>query len=335
MDDLTRAVKRAVPDFADFPSMQAAPGTLRRVGRGEAKRGSGGGSAADTGRQRGELRMQVARLLRHALMAGQFVPGQTLSLRQLAARLGTSPMPVRAVLGQMIAAGVLETQTNGSVAVARMTEARFIELTQVRKALEGMAAEMACHHASPGLIAELAKINARLHKAIAKRDILACLRLNQAFHFTLYSASSSEILPSLIESLWLRAGPFMYFSLTAPATPWDASGHEQVIASLRWGDARATRLAIERDIAGSATYLLKKSNAFRHGVGSGLDTTAVARAVGKPSRNLTRNPTGNLAAKPTGNLTRHPAGRPAARATHGATARAKWALPATRRAGRA
>jgi len=343
MDDLTRAVKRAVPDFADFPSMQAAPGTLRRVGRGEAKRGSGGGSAADTGRQRGELRMQVARLLRHALMAGQFMPGQTLSLRQLAARLGTSPMPVRAVLGQMIAAGVLETQTNGSVAVARMTEARFIELTQVRKALEGMAAEMACHHASPGLIAELAKINARLHKAIAARDILACLRLNQAFHFTLYSASRSEILPSLIESLWLRAGPFMYFSLTAPATPWDASGHEKVIASLRRGDARATRLAIECDIAASATYLLKKSTAFRHGVGSGLNAIAPARAVGKPSRNLTRNPTGiltrnltgNLAAKPTGNLTRHPAGRPAARATHGATARAKRALPATRRAGRA
>jgi len=267
MDALTRAVRES----ADFPSIQSLTATTRRGRNGNVARLPGRGSAgSDTGRQRGELQLQVARLLRSALMAGQFVPGQTLSLRQLAHKLGTSPMPVRGVLGQMIASGVLETQSNGSVAVARMTEARFAELTQVRKALEGMAAEMACHNVTPRLISDLEKINARLQKSIASRDILACLRLNQAFHFTLYSASASEILPSLIESLWLRAGPFMYFSLAAPATPWDASGHERVIEHLRAGNARATRLAIERDIAGSATWLLKKSNAFRSAIGSGI-----------------------------------------------------------------
>lgn len=257
MDALTRAVREST----DFPSISA----LRAVNgaSGPARRGTRTRPGTDAVRQRGELQLQVARLLRVALMTGLFVPGQTLSLRQLASKLGTSPMPVRGVLGQMIASGVLETQPSGSVAVARMTEARFTELTRVRKALEGMAAEMACRNATPKLIAELEKINARLHRSIASRDILACLRLNQAFHFTLYSASASEILPSLIESLWLRAGPFMYFSLTAPATPWDATGHQDVIDCLRKGNARATRVAIERDIAGSATYLLKHSGAFR------------------------------------------------------------------------
>ena len=263
MDALTRAVREST----DFPSISA----LRAMNgaAGTARRGTRTRPGADAVRQRGELQIQVARLLRIALMTGQFVPGQTLSLRQLANKLGTSPMPVRGVLGQMIASGVLETQPSGSVAVARMTEARFTELTRVRKALEGMAAEMACRNATPKLISELEKINARLHRSIASRDILACLRLNQAFHFTLYSASASEILPSLIESLWLRAGPFMYFSLTAPATPWDATGHQDVIDCLRKGNARATRVAIERDIAGSATYLLKHSGAFTTGSGPG------------------------------------------------------------------
>jgi DNA-binding GntR family transcriptional regulator len=265
MDALTRAVREST----DFPSIQALRGSLGTAGK--TRRGATPRAGSDAVRQRGELQLQVGRLLRIALMTGQFVPGQTLSLRQLAHKLGTSPMPVRGVLGQMIASGVLETQPNGSVAVARMTEARFVELTRVRKALEGMAAEMACRNATPKLIAALEKINARLHRSIASRDILACLRLNQAFHFTLYSASASEILPTLIESLWLRAGPFMYFSLTAPATPWDATGHRAVIDCLRRGNARATRLAIERDIAGSATYLLKKSGAFRSGPGTGPD----------------------------------------------------------------
>jgi DNA-binding GntR family transcriptional regulator len=269
MDALTRAVREST----DFPSISA----LRAVKgeSGPARRGSRARPTTDAVRQRGELQLQVARLLRVALMTGQFVPGQTLSLRQLAAKLGTSPMPVRGVLGQMIASGVLETQPNGSVAVARMTEARFTELTRVRKALEGMAAEMACRNATPKLIAELEKINARLHRSIASRNILACLRLNQAFHFTLYSASASEILPNLIESLWLRAGPFMYFSLTAPATPWDATGHQAVIDCLRKGNARATRLAIEREIAGSATSLLKRSDAFCTGNSAGAAAAEV------------------------------------------------------------
>lgn len=269
------ALTRTVRESTDFPSIRGLNGVAGTAGK--SRTGARSRTGTDAGRQRGELQLQVARLLRIALMTGQFVPGQTLSLRQLATKLGTSPMPVRGVLGQMIASGVLETQPNGSVAVARMTEARFQELTRVRKALEGMAAEMACRNATPKLIVELEKINARLHRSIASRDILGCLRLNQAFHFTLYSASASEILPSLIESLWLRAGPFMYFSLTAPATPWDATGHQAVIDGLRKGNARATRAAIERDIAGSATYLLKKSSAFRNGVGAGPDA-AVARS---------------------------------------------------------
>ncbi len=268
MDALTRAAREST----DFPSMQAL-----RAGNGAGRGGTRVRAGNDAGRQRGELQLQVARLLRVALMTGQFVPGQTLSLRQLAHKLGTSPMPVRGVLGQMIASGVLETQPNGSVAVARMTKARFTDLTRVRKALEGMAAEMACRNATPKLVAALEKINARLHRAIASRDILACLRLNQAFHFTLYSASASEILPSLIESLWLRAGPFMYFSLTAPATPWDATGHQTVIDCLRKGNARGTRVAIERDIAGSATYLLKHAGALRNEIGTGADPAAGGR----------------------------------------------------------
>jgi DNA-binding GntR family transcriptional regulator len=275
------ALTRAVRESTDFPSIQAVRGINGTAGT--SRTGARSRAGTEAGRQRGELQLQVARLLRIALMTGQFVPGQTLSLRQLAHKLGTSPMPVRGVLGQMIASGVLETQPNGSVAVARMTEARFAELTRVRKALEGMAAEMACRNATPKLIAELEKINARLHRSIASRDILGCLRLNQAFHFKLYSASASEILPSLIESLWLRAGPFMYFSLTAPATPWDATGHQVVIDCLRKGNARATRLAIERDIAGSATYLLKKSGAFRNGVGAGPDA-AIGRAPAPRTR---------------------------------------------------
>lgn len=239
----------------EFNSIHRSPGSAKAEIR------SADGRAKP---HRGELQDRIAQQLRRSLMVGQIVPGQPLSLRQLAQQLGTSPMPVREVISQLTAAGVLEALPNRSVIVARMTPARFIELTRVRTALEGMAAEMACERVTPQLIAQLEREDAQLHKAIERRDILGCLSYNQAFHFTLYAASQSEILPGLIEALWLRAGPFMYYSLTDPTMPWDASAHAEILGSLRDAKPAATRRAVERDIAATARSLLKKSSAF-HG----------------------------------------------------------------------
>lgn len=192
-------------------------------------------------------------------MVGAFVPGQTMSLRKLADDLGTSAMPVREAINQLTAANVLEMLPNRTVCVPRMTQARFDELSRVRQALEGMAAEMACRRATPQLIKRLEKVNSELLRAIKERDILGCLARNQAFHFTLYEAANSEVLLPLIEPLWLQAGPIMYFSLISPDMPWDASAHSDVLEALANKDPAAARRAIERDIRNTASYLLKSS----------------------------------------------------------------------------
>lgn len=217
------------------------------------------GGAPERPRRRGELQDRVVDQLRRGLMIGAFVPGQTISLRRLADDLGTSSMPVREAINQLVAANALEMLPNRTVCVPRMTPARFEELSRVRQALEGMAAEMACRHATPQLAKRLARINGELQRAIRERSIVQCLAKNQEFHFTLYEAANSEVLLPLIEPLWLMAGPIMYFSLISPDMPWDASAHNDVLDALRARDAAAARRAIERDIRNTATYLLKSS----------------------------------------------------------------------------
>ncbi|MCW5603038.1 MAG: GntR family transcriptional regulator [Burkholderiales bacterium] len=210
-------------------------------------------------RRRGELQDRVVAQLHRGLMIGAFVPGQTISLRKLADHFGISAMPVREAINQLVAANVLEMLPNRTVCVPRMTAPRFEELSRVRQALEGMAAEMAGRRVTPQLIRRLDRINADLLRAIDARDILTCLTKNQEFHFTLYQFANSEILMPLIEPLWLQAGPIMYFSLISPDMPWDASAHGDVIEALRNEDAAAVRRSIERDIRTTAAYLLKSS----------------------------------------------------------------------------
>ncbi|MBX6329012.1 MAG: GntR family transcriptional regulator [Pseudolabrys sp.] len=213
--------------------------------------------------RRTSVQHQVLQRLRTGLMTGALVPGQVMSLRKLAFSLGTSPMPVREALSQLVAANALEELPNGSVRVPRLSNERLAEVFRVREVIEGMAAKAACAHATPQLIEKLSRINQDLIDAIGRRDILACLATNQKFHFGLYQAAGSEILMPLIESLWLQCGPTMYFSLLSPAMPWDASAHTEILAGLRARKPARVQRALMRDIRTTARNLLGGAGNYR------------------------------------------------------------------------
>ena len=68
---------------------------------------------------------RVYAALRLALLSGKFMPGETLSLRTLAASLGTSPMPVRAAVQRLIAEKALVQTASRAIMVAPFTYENF------------------------------------------------------------------------------------------------------------------------------------------------------------------------------------------------------------------
>jgi DNA-binding GntR family transcriptional regulator len=206
------------------------------------------------------LQRRTYRALRHALMAGILKPGQAVTLRTLAASLGTSAMPVRDAVNRLIAERALVMLPNRSVIVPRMTRARFEELSRARQALEGLAAEAACAHMTPEILARLSTINHALKRCVTARDHHGALAGNMSFHFTLYEAGRTEVILPLIETLWLQAGPFMALAVTIPGVRWAARHHQAAMAMLRDRDAAAVRRAIELDIEDSMQELLRKAS---------------------------------------------------------------------------
>lgn len=205
----------------------------------------------------GKVEDQVYRALRDRFMSGVYLPGQVLTLRNLATELGTSPMPVRQAVRCLIVEGALEILPNRTMQVPRMTRDRLAELLAVRRALEGMATEQACREVTATGIASLERINAQSLKAFAAGDRRRSLVMNQRFHFALYEAARSSVLMPIIQGLWLQAGPFMHLALTSVAAPhWDGQHHRELLAALRERDPDAARLAIERDINRTAEALL-------------------------------------------------------------------------------
>ncbi len=75
------------------------------------------------------------------LMRGELSPGDKVSLRSLALRLGVSMQPVRQAVDRLVADEALEVLPNRAVRVPIMTAARLREITTVRLAIEGFAVQ--------------------------------------------------------------------------------------------------------------------------------------------------------------------------------------------------
>jgi DNA-binding GntR family transcriptional regulator len=203
--------------------------------------------------RRATLNDEVYRELRRAIMAGAIQPGQTMTIRSLAASFGVSLMPVREALGRLVAEHVLELLPNRSVAAPVLHRARFREITRIRVALEGLAAEEGTAHIDEDEIRRMAELNGRMED-VAATATPGALEDNRRFHFALYRSSRMPTLVALIESLWLQIGPLLSFHMRdlALAPQPVLAHHREALAALAQRDSAGVRAAIVADIEDAA-----------------------------------------------------------------------------------
>ena len=195
------------------------------------------------------LNGRVYARLRTQLMAGVFEPGEVVSIRGLAERLGTSTMPVREALHRLIADNALEARANRTIAVPIITRAGYRQVCEVRLALEGLAAENAAGRLDMAQLDRLDELTRGMAEAAADNDPQIYLALNKEFHLTIYQAAGNPLLLDLIEKLWVRAGPVMTYLFRNSSVAMQSVGpHEAIIAALRNADGAAARAAVQRDI---------------------------------------------------------------------------------------
>jgi DNA-binding GntR family transcriptional regulator len=203
------------------------------------------------------LEQQAYDSIRHALMGGSFVPGDRLSIRKVAAALGTSPMPARAALQRLVAEQVLDVLPSGTAVVPLLTRAAFLELRAIRLQLEPLATSLAAAHLGKPALARLERRIAKLDVARDRGDMATVLTENQHFMFEIYRAAQAPMLLGFIESLWLRRGP-MYWGARAELLRWRApfTRHKAALAALGRGDGAAAASAIRDEIRSTTDFLL-------------------------------------------------------------------------------
>lgn len=187
---------------------------------------------------------------------------QALTISALAETFQTSHMPVREALRRLGAEGAVQLQPNGSAHVPQALPKALEDINRARMALEGLAAELAAQRISGPELTALEELEARHRAAAETCDVHQMLERNRDFHFGLYAAAGSPVLLELIESLWLRYGPFKR-RLSDHISPQleqgthepFARGHQEIVAAVRARDPQRAREAVCHDIAGTRRLL--------------------------------------------------------------------------------
>ena len=208
---------------------------------------------ADAPAARDTVHAQVHAAMKRALMRGVFKPGQKITIRGVAAALGTSATPAREAIRRLAGEGALEHLRSGTARLPALDRARLAEITEVRVALESLAARHAAMR-----MTDARDRGARSDPGRTSQPRATARTMRPTSRTTRRSTSAITARPACrtcmraIESMWLQAGP--YLTLLLPAMR-GIDLHAAAIEAARRRDADAASAAIAEDIRRAAKRL--------------------------------------------------------------------------------
>ncbi len=192
--------------------------------------------------------------LKHALLSGRLEPGSTLTLRELAAQLGTSMMPVREAVTRLSAENALAVLPNRGIKVPTLDQVTASELWRLRELLEGDACAEAARHVTAAELVRIRELRDALEAHGRAGALHAVLEANSAFLFAIYEAGCGPIALQFIEMLRMKSVPHCTAAIRRMLEDRPAYfdecwiNHDALVDALARRDADAARAVKVRDL---------------------------------------------------------------------------------------
>ncbi|SFR01702.1 GntR family transcriptional regulator [Poseidonocella sedimentorum] len=187
--------------------------------------------------------------MRDAVLFGDLVPGQPVTIQGLCDALGAGSTPVREAIRRLISENALELRGNRRVCVPELEAGDLADLLSARLWVEAELCRKSLRHMTDVDIGALSRIDAEVDAAIARGDLQGYLRSNHAFHHHIHHLAASPILSSVADTLWLRFGPSMRVVVGRLGTLGLPDNHKLLIDALRSGDEAGAVAAMHEDVA--------------------------------------------------------------------------------------
>lgn len=185
---------------------------------------------------------QVFEAIHTAIMGGSYPAGHRLRIRDVAAELGTSVMPVREAIRRLEEAGLVETLPNRGARVKGFTPAELLHVYAVRRLLEIEASGLGATAVSEEDIARLNQAYAAMESHLEAGEVVAYLDADERFLDVLYEAAGNPVLVETIHGLWQRCRSYKIVGASSELE----GGTPEILVAFQ---ARLLQAAIDRDAA--------------------------------------------------------------------------------------
>lgn len=175
------------------------------------------------------------REIRGMILRGELLPGEKVHQHDLAAKLGTSRIPLREALSTLSAEGILTHRRNSGYQVERFNSTDLGELYLMRQLLENELYRTAA--LTPATADAMDELNAELRTVDPRDELERYHSVNEAFHFAPFNTSPLRLVREEVARLWYRSN--FYRSLFLHTTPNAASvfaDHERMVDAVREND---------------------------------------------------------------------------------------------------
>jgi DNA-binding GntR family transcriptional regulator len=192
-----------------------------------------------------DARGTVAGAVRAAILQGEFVPRQRLIEADLCERFGASRFVVRAVLQELAAQGLVEFERNRGARVREISLAEAIEITEVRKLLEGLEAARAAERVSTAQAAMLRGVVADMREAVERAELMRYSELNAALHAAIRVIAAHDTAARLLRQLRDQTVRHRFtLSLVPGRSAVSLPQHETIVAAINARDPAAAERAM-------------------------------------------------------------------------------------------
>ncbi len=197
----------------------------------------------------------IADRLRSAIVSGALPAGAALNQDRIAAEYGVSHIPVREAVRRLQAEGLVTYLPRRGAFVAQLTAAEYLEVMEMREALESLALRKAIRAAGDEDDTAVQRAAERARKAGSKSQMI---QSNRQFLMSLYAPCRLPRLLAVIGRLWAQVHRYSVHAwrMEPSYRARDLAGHAEMVEAFRTRDTRRAARALARYLAWSRQPVL-------------------------------------------------------------------------------
>lgn len=201
----------------------------------------------------------VYEYIRDRINRNELVPGTIITEDSICDSLQVSRTPVREAIRRLTSEGMLVVTPGVGLSVPSIGLDDFIEIYDMREALEMLAVRLFMGRVAPSVVQRLLEIMENQEKAVATGDIDAFMKWDMEFHRMIDTVAGNKRLSAALNNIYDQISRLAFINVNDPQVPEICiKAHEKLMACIIDKDKDGAILAIQDHIRTLRKFYLAK-----------------------------------------------------------------------------